>query len=103
VAPIDDRNAASALAAERALVEALGGGCQTPLGALASPAGGEIELIATVVAPDGSRAVQAQGRGLLTAAAELGRRVAADLIADGAGDLLAEAQRTPGAVHGSQP
>jgi hydroxymethylbilane synthase len=103
VAPIDDANAAAALAAERALVEALGGGCQTPLGALASPAGGELELIATVVALDGSRAVQAQGRGLVDAAAELGRRVAADLIADGAGDLLAEAQRAPGAVQGLQP
>ena len=103
VAPIDDANAAAALAAERALVEALGGGCQTPLGALASPAGSEIELIATVVALDGSRAVQARGRGLLSAAAELGRRVAADLIADGADDLLAEAQRAPGAVQGLQP
>jgi hydroxymethylbilane synthase len=103
VAPIDDANAASALAAERALVEALGGGCQTPLGALASPDGDEIELIATVVALDGSRAVQAQGRGLLSAAAALGRRVAADLIAEGAGDLLAEAQRAPGTVQGLQP
>ena len=103
VAPIDDANAASALAAERALVEALGGGCQTPLGALASPAGENIELIAAVVALDGSRAVQAQGRGLRSAAAELGRRVAADLLADGAGDLLAEAQRAPGAVQGLQP
>src|SRR5262245_61034100 len=66
VAAIDDGDAASALAAERALVEALGGGCQTPIGALAASAsGGEIELIASVVAPNGSRAVQAQGRGLL--------------------------------------
>ena len=103
VAPIDDANAAAALAAERALVEALGGGCQTPLGALASPAGGDIDLIAAVMALDGSRAVQAQGRGLLSAAAELGRRVAADLLANGAGDLLAEAQRAPGAVQGLQP
>lgn len=104
VAAIDDRHASSALVAERALVEALGGGCQTPIGALASAAGDrEIELIASVVAPDGSRAVQAHGRGLVTDAAELGRRVAADLIADGAGDILAEAQRAPGAVQGLQP
>jgi len=104
VAAIDDWDAASALAAERALVEALGGGCQTPIGALAAPAsGGEIELTASVVALDGSRAVQAQGRGLLTDAAELGRRVAADLIANGAGDILAEARRAPGAVQGLQP
>ena len=104
VAAIDDPNASSALAAERALVEALGGGCQTPLGALASEAGnGDLELIAAVVALDGSRAVQAQGRGRLADAAELGRRVAAVLIADGAGDILAEVQRAPGAVQGLQP
>ena len=104
VAAVDDGNASSALAAERALVEALGGGCQTPIGALASAVSDrEIELIASVVALDGSRAVQAHGRGLVTDAAELGRRVAADLIADGAGDILAEAQRAPGAVQGLQP
>ena len=36
VARISDADAAAALDAERALVEALGGGCQTPIGALAS-------------------------------------------------------------------
>src|SRR5206468_8726303 len=34
---INDRDAAAALTAERAVVAALGGGCQTPIGALASP------------------------------------------------------------------
>ena len=36
---IDDRRSHAALDAERAVVEALGGGCQTPIGALASPIG----------------------------------------------------------------
>ena len=36
VARIDDAAAAAALRAERSLVEALGGGCQTPIGALAT-------------------------------------------------------------------
>ena len=103
VAVIDDEDASSALTAERTLVETLGGGCQTPLGALASLDGDELELIAAVVALDGSRALQAQRRGSRADAAELGRRVAADLLADGAGDLLADAQRVPGAVQGLQP
>src|SRR2546425_7811900 len=34
---IDDEAAVAALTAERALVQGLGGGCQTPVGALASP------------------------------------------------------------------
>ena len=103
VAVIDDEDASSALTAERTLVETLGGGCQTPLGALATLDGDELELIAAVVALDGSRALQAQRRGPRADAAELGRRVAADLLADGAGDLLADAQRVPGAVQGLQP
>jgi hydroxymethylbilane synthase len=103
VAVIDDAEASSALAAERSLVEALGGGCQTPLGALASLDGDELELIAAVVALDGSRAIQAQRRGPRANARELGRRVAADLLTDGAGEILADAHRAPGAVQGLQP
>ena len=40
VEPIDDLLAHAALDSERALVAALGGGCQTPIGALASPIDG---------------------------------------------------------------
>ena len=40
VARINDAAAAAALTAERAVVEALGGGCQTPIGALATPVDG---------------------------------------------------------------
>jgi hydroxymethylbilane synthase len=43
---IDDRNTRAALDAERAVIEALGGGCQTPVGALASTLSrDELELI----------------------------------------------------------
>src|SRR2546423_6719326 len=50
VVRIDDGAAAAALVAERALVAALGGGCQTPIGALATPIeGGEQELVAAAV------------------------------------------------------
>ena len=63
-AGIDDAAAAAALAAERGLVETLGGGCQTPVGALASTLdGGRIDLVAVVVALDGSRAVRARRAG----------------------------------------
>jgi hydroxymethylbilane synthase len=104
VAVINDRDASAALQAERSLVEALGGGCQTPVGALASCAGNdELELVAAVVSLDGARAVQAQGRGPVAEAADLGRRIAAELVDRGAAEILAEAQRAPGAVQGLQP
>jgi hydroxymethylbilane synthase len=101
---ISDEGSAAALTAERALVQALGGGCQTPVGALASPAGGEtLSLTAVVVALDGSRAVRGQARGPRAEAADLGTRLGAQLIADGANEILADARRAHGAVEGIQP
>jgi hydroxymethylbilane synthase len=101
---INDEGSASALTAERALVQALGGGCQTPVGALASPADDEtLSLTAVVVALDGSRAVRGQARGPRADAADLGTRLGAQLIADGADEILAEARGAQGAVEGIQP
>jgi len=101
---INDEGSAAALTAERALVEALGGGCQTPVGALASSAGsGTLSLAAVVVALDGSRAVRGQARGSRAEAADLGARLGAQLIADGAGEILADARGKQGAVEGIQP
>ncbi|MGE5246433.1 MAG: hydroxymethylbilane synthase [Betaproteobacteria bacterium] len=101
---IDDPQARAALAAERALVDALGGGCQTPIGALATVERGEVlHLVAAVLALDGSRAVHGEARGPVTDAAGVGARVGAQLIADGAGDILAEVRRAQGAVEGLQP
>jgi hydroxymethylbilane synthase len=94
VEPIDDILARAALDSERALVAALGGGCQTPIGALASPIdGGEnLELLATVVAIDGSRAIHARARGPRQEAAAIGSRMGARLLADGADEILAHAR-----------
>jgi hydroxymethylbilane synthase len=97
VARITDDAAGDALTAERALVATLGGGCQTPVGALASVVDrDELEIIAAVVALDGSRLVRGQGRAARREAAALGARVGAQLIADGAGEILAEATRVQG-------
>ena len=104
VARIDDPAAGAALVAERALVEALGGGCQTPIGALATPIDGDqMEMVAAVVALDGSKAVRATGRAPRADAAALGKRIGAQLIADGADEILKDAGRAQGAVEGIQP
>jgi hydroxymethylbilane synthase len=97
IAPVDSPGARAELDAERALVVALGGGCQTPVGALASLLDAEtLKLVAAVVALDGSRAVRGHARGPRRDAAALGARVAAELLAEGAGDILAEAERAQG-------
>jgi hydroxymethylbilane synthase len=92
VARIDDGAAHDALTAERALIETLGGGCQTPIGALASIVDGDqLQMVAVVAALDGSRLIRGRASASRGEAAALGRRVGAQLIADGAGDILANA------------
>jgi hydroxymethylbilane synthase len=102
VCRIDDPAASAALTAERAVVTTLGGGCQTPIGAFASEIDDStLELMAIVVALDGSRAVRAHARGARHEAAALGERVGAMLLDDGAGAILAEAGRheSPAPTH----
>jgi hydroxymethylbilane synthase len=91
VARISDADASSALDAERAVVETLGGGCQTPIGALATLANSStMELVGAVASLDGSRVIRATARADRSGAKELGVRVGHELIAKGAGEILAE-------------
>ena len=86
--------------AERALVAALGGGCQTPIGALASPIRDDrIELVATVVSLDGSREIRGHALGARDDAAALGARVGAGAIDSHGGgrQCRAGARTRPGA------
>lgn len=89
--PLDDREARLAASAERALLRRIEGGCQVPLGALATVNDRMLRLQATVCALDGSRHVTAGGAAPATVAdaIALGQRVADDLLARGAGELIA--------------
>src|SRR5262249_20054275 len=93
VSRITDPAAWAALNAERAVVEALGGGCQIPIGALASPDGHSLDLLATVISLDGDRAVFASARGTWDGASALGAHVARQLMSEGAGDILEAVRR----------
>jgi len=79
---------ARAVAAERAFLAALGGGCNVPLGALAEPEGesGALRLRGFVGREDGSVSVRGETRGADPAA--LGRALADDLLRQGALPLL---------------
>ena len=103
VTPIDDRDAAASLLAERAVVRRLGGGCQMPIGAYAGQADGRLDLSAVVISLDGARAVRAEASGPADAAEALGGTVAERLLAEGAGEILADVERAQGAVEGIQP
>jgi len=90
-AAIGDASNALALKAEQAVVSALGGGCQTPIGAFATLTanGAQLDLQAIVISLDGTRAMRATASGPAADADEIGRRAAADLLAQGAAELLA--------------
>jgi hydroxymethylbilane synthase len=84
--------------AERALLHALEGGCQIPIGALATAAGDELHLSAIVAGVDGTPLLRAADSAPLGRAAELGVRVAEELLRRGAGEVLAAirgAESTP--------
>ena len=87
------------------MVAALGGGCQTPIGALASPVDSDdLELVATVVSLDGSRAVRGRARGPRRRGGRHRRRAwALSLLADGADEILADARRSQPTVDLADP
>jgi hydroxymethylbilane synthase len=86
VAPLDHAPTARAIAAERAFLEALGGGCNVPLGAHAFAVDGGLELVAFVAAADGAGLLRGERRG--SEPRGLGRALAADLRSRGADALL---------------
>jgi hydroxymethylbilane synthase len=78
--------------AERALLAALEAGCSAPVGALAEVAEGdaglEVFLRASVTAVDGSAAVRLSATGATTDAGQVGRQLAAELLAEGADQMM---------------
>jgi hydroxymethylbilane synthase len=88
-AALDHAATAARVAAERACLGALAADCFVPLAALAEFAGAELRLRALLASIDGARLVRAQGEAAAGAAAALGGRVAAELLAAGGRELLA--------------
>nr|WP_204039365.1 hydroxymethylbilane synthase [Acrocarpospora phusangensis] len=85
---LDDGRTRAAVSAERAVLSALEAGCSAPVGAYAVVDGNTLNLTATVVAIDGTGAVRKSASGPRTAAMDLGRELAAAMIAQGAGTLM---------------
>ncbi len=72
---------------------ALDATCHTPIGAHARVRDGALELTAFVALPDGSHWIRDELRGDPAEPSELGRAVAERLVAAGARELLAVAER----------
>ena len=89
-AALNDPDTWDALMAERALVRELGGGCQMPLGALATVDGQRVNIYGVVISVNVSQAIRASAAGNRGNAAAAGERLAALLLEKGAGRLLRE-------------
>jgi hydroxymethylbilane synthase len=93
---LDDAETRSAIIAERALLKALQGGCQVPIGAWARIERGEMVLEACVTSIDGLQHVKQRLTGSPEQGAELGEKMARLLIDSGAQSILAEVGRQRG-------
>ncbi|WP_433436746.1 hydroxymethylbilane synthase [Nonomuraea sp. CA-141351] len=87
---LDDPRTRSAVTAERAVLSALEAGCSAPVGAFAVDDGHTLNLTAVVVSIDGREAVRKSAAGSPSEAVNLGRRLAAEMIAEGADRLMGE-------------
>jgi hydroxymethylbilane synthase len=85
---LHDRPTGVAVAAERALLNALEGGCQVPIGAAVLDVDGALVLHGLVAALDGSRVVRGTQPVDPASADDAGRRLAAQLVRDGADAIL---------------
>jgi hydroxymethylbilane synthase len=87
---INDEAAGASFRAERAVIAGIGGGCQLPLGAIATHRNRGLDLQAIVVSPDGTRRVHAAVSGDAGRPDELGARLAGELARGGAIAILDE-------------
>jgi len=96
VGGLDDAETRTAIIAERALLAALHGGCQVPLGAWARIERGELVLEACVCSVDGLQYVKQRATAAPEQAAELGGHMANLLMEAGAQNILEEVSRQRG-------
>lgn len=88
IKPLDHRDTRLATMAERALLRTLEGGCQVPVGALATTNEGEMTLSAAICSLDGSKVVNGAKSGPEARAEEIGRTLAETLLEMGGAAIL---------------
>ena len=95
---LDHTETRAAVAAERALLATLGGGCQVPIGAYARIAEGALHIDAVVVSPEGDAIVRRESSGPASEAGLIGTALGEELLAMGGREILEDVYG--GAAHG---
>jgi hydroxymethylbilane synthase len=87
---VEDKATRAEITAERSLVLALEGGCRVPIGAVGHADGNNLSLFGCIFSLNERKKISACANGTLADAEELGERVGADLIKQGAKDFEKE-------------
>lgn len=90
LAPLDNKNSRVCIQAERAMNQALQGGCQVPIACQSFLTNNLLTLNGLVGSLDGSTIIKVSITGAATEAEILGEKLAAKLLAKGADKILAE-------------
>jgi len=93
LAALNDMETNKAVAAERAALAGLGGGCQVPIGAWGRVENEKLVLDVVVLTPDGKQRMWEKDSGLVEEAEAIGKRVAQKLRDGGATSLLERESR----------
>lgn len=91
VALLEDPRSRCTTVAERAVASALNANCQSPVASYATIENDSLTIEALVASPDGARIIRQRASGRTGDAEKLGHRVAEQLLAKGANELLVEA------------
>lgn len=89
IEPLADTDTMVVARAERAVAQVLEATCQVPLAAHAVLNDGIVYLRSLVSSTDGRQIIRAEGRAPAADATALGEKVAADLLSNGAGEIIA--------------
>lgn len=90
LAGIHDPETAAAVAAERAILATLEGGCQVPIGAASVSENDTIQVQGRLLSLDGTTVIEAVQTGKCSAAESLGKAVAEEILANGGRELWAK-------------
>jgi hydroxymethylbilane synthase len=93
VAPLNHIPTEASLMAERAFLRGLEGGCQVPIAGFARLDSGRLSLTGLVAGVEGHRVIRGRVEGPAAKSEELGKQLAEELLAQGAGDILREVYR----------
>lgn len=93
--PMEHAETRVAVAAERAFLARLEGGCTVPLAGFARLEGDKVFLRGLIGQPDGKRVVRGDRIGPKEKAAELGTELAEELLGKGGGEILRVYGKTP--------